>query len=265
MSTAAPILIESSNLSYAWGKLFLHAMSVAKHRLPPVVLTIGSFNTTLASEDDTIRETLDRTLERLGKNACDVSAMTIFPYKMWVRRGRPSCQEFSTLCLERLLPRMKRRDRRNCNGTYFQRLMSYDGLRRGSARKVNQLGFIIGLLRNPTRQPRHSALQLACFDPAKDHTGQPVRGFPCLQQVSLSYDDDNGLAVTGFYPTQYIFDRAYGNYLGLCQLGAFIAHETERRFSRMTCYVAHPDLGDVSKGQLRSLESLVTRRLHEAE
>ena len=261
MSTAAPILIESSDLSHAWGELFLYTMSGAKQRLSPVVLTIGDFTPPLPPEDDSIRRALDGTLEGLGKNTSDVSAVTIFPYKMWIRRDRPGCRDFSALCVERLLPRMKSRDRRNSNGTYFERLMSYKGLKRGSARTVNQLDFVINLLRNPIRRPRHSALQLACFDPAKDHTGQPVRGFPCLQQVSISYDDQGGLALTGYYPTQYIFDRAYGNYLGLCQLGAFIAHEASLQFSRMTCFVGHPELGKTTKGELRALESLVRRRL----
>ena len=31
--------------------------------------------------------------------------------------------------------------------------------------------------------------------------------------------------MTGFYATQYVVERAYGNYLGLCRLGEFMAHE----------------------------------------
>ena len=102
------------------------------------------------------------------------------------------------------------------------------------------------------------SLQISCFDPAKDHTGQPVRGFPCLQQISISYDDDGGLAVNAFYLMQYIFDRAYGNYLGLCHLGEFLAHETDLRFSRMTCFIGKPELGDVPKRDLAALVEIAS-------
>jgi hypothetical protein len=105
-------------------------------------------------------------------------------------------------------------------------------------------------------------LQAACFDPVKDHTGQKLRGFPCLQQVSLSYDDEGGLAVEAYYPTQYIFDRGYGNYLGLARLGRFMAHEMGLCLMRLNCFVAHPELGgDVTKEELRPLEAVVRGQL----
>jgi thymidylate synthase len=107
------------------------------------------------------------------------------------------------------------------------------------------------------KRPRQSALQVAIFDPTKDHTGQPVRGFPCLQQVSFSYDDDGGLAVNAYYPTQYMFDRAYGNYLGLCHLGDFMAHEMGLNLVRFTCYIGHPELGKKTKTALRNLARTV--------
>ncbi len=99
-------------------------------------------------------------------------------------------------------------------------------------------------------------MQLSCFDPAKDHTGQPVRGFPCLQQVGLSHDGDKRIAVHAFYPTQYIFDRGYGNYLGLCHLGSYIAHQTGLQFARLNCYIGEPHLGDVNKRDLARLAKL---------
>jgi thymidylate synthase len=199
-----------------------------------------------------LRAELDRQLLALKKNPSEVSALTIFPYKMWERRGRPSCESFSELCMTKLLPRMRKRDSRNQYGTYFGRMMAFQGIRQDNLRVVNQLQFVINLMKKD-RRPRESALQMSCFDPAKDHTGQPVRGFPCLQQVSVSQDDQGRLALNAFYPTQYIFDRAYGNYLGLCQLGQFIAHETKLRFSRLTCFVGRPEIGDVPKRALGSI------------
>ena len=67
-------------------------------------------------------------------------------------------------------------------------------------------------------------LQAATFDPGRDHVASAQLGFPCLQQVSFE-PTAAGLVVNAFYATQQIFDKAYGNYLGLAQLGAFMAHE----------------------------------------
>jgi hypothetical protein len=100
-------------------------------------------------------------------------------------------------------------------------------------------------------------LQAACFDPLKDHTGQSVRGFPCLQQVSFAHDQNDGLAVNAYYPTQYVFDRGYGNYLGLCHLGHFMAHELGLQLLRVNCYIGRPELGNATKSSLRALETCV--------
>jgi len=255
MSTSSPIIIDHSNLSVAWAHALLEVMKPRERDLRPIVLTIGGFEGDQPSEVKELRDSLDDRLTALGKNSIDISALTIFPYKMWVRRGRPMCEPFSDLCINRFLPRMKGRNKKNRYGTYFERMMSFSGVNRDGDQVVNQLQHVIDLLNGKPR-PRESALQIACFDPAKDHTGQPVRGFPCLQQVSISYDDQNRLAVNAFYPTQYIFDRAYGNYVGLCQLGEFIAHQTPFRFSRMTCFIGNPELGGVSKRDIASVTTM---------
>src|ERR1700733_12292787 len=117
MSTNAPILIERPDLSLAWADAFLAALE-GKRALKPLLITVGNFASLLPPENAALRQALDERLTALGKNPCDVSAMMIFPYKPWVRRGMPHCQEFSKFCISRLLPRLKKLDRRNQNGTY---------------------------------------------------------------------------------------------------------------------------------------------------
>ncbi|MGH7139881.1 MAG: hypothetical protein ACREHD_29435, partial [Pirellulales bacterium] len=182
------------------------------------MLSLAGFSDRIPKEDVAIRNALDEALSRHDKYPIAVSGMTIFPYELWERRGCPPWEDFHALCVERFFPRLKACNPRNRLGTYFERMMNFTGQQGKEARTVDQLGFIIGLLKNSQRWPRQSALQLSCFDPAKDHTGQAVRGFPCLQQVGLSHDGKNRIALHAFYPTQYVFDRGYGNYLGLCHL-----------------------------------------------
>ena len=45
------------------------------------------------------------------------------------------------------------------------------------------------------------------------------------------------LRLTRFYATQQLFVKAYGNYLGLFRLGAFVASETGLTLSKVSCFV----------------------------
>jgi hypothetical protein len=81
---------------------------------------------------------------------------------------------------------------------------------------------------------------------------------------AFSYDlDTDGFSVAGYYPTQSIFHRAYGNYLGLCRLGQFMAHQMGLTLQRMTCYVNHPLRDDVVSRELNDLAALVQETLNE--
>jgi len=74
-----------------------------------------------------------------------------------------------------------------------------------------------------------------------------------MQHVIFAPYGDHELAITGFYATQHLFERAYGNYLGLCNLGRFVAHELDLRLTQMTCVAGVAKIGKVNKGDLRDL------------
>ena len=231
--------------------------------MTPLTISVGGFVDSVPAVDERIRQTLDAVLSKHDKYSCQVSALTIFPYRHWIRSGQPPRKELFDWYLNQFLPRLKARDSRNGRGTYFERMIEFQGVR-GKAGKLlndgkNQLEHIISLWPKDSRhsRPRQSALQVACFDPVKDHTGSVRSGFPCLQQVSFIYDNSGGLAINAYYPTQYIFDRAYGNYLGLCHLGHFMAHELGLKLIRLNCFVGYPELGDINKDELRGLEKTV--------
>ena len=185
--------------------------------IAPLSVVIRGFPDGEPMEVAPIRELLDDALGADEKAlSCHEVANTIFPNSLWnPRADRQQLYER----YRRIMPRVLR-DRRNRYGVYFQRLIAFghDAAYEGG---VNQLEHIIQTWHGGNH--RRSALQAAIFDPRKDHTNQRMRGFPCLQQVAFAPQAPEGLAVTGFYATQYIFERAYGNYLGLCRLGRFMA------------------------------------------
>jgi thymidylate synthase len=147
-------------------------------------------------------------------------------------------------------------------GLYFDRLISYGH----SKQKVNQLEYIIKT-RTEHNNRRRSALQASVINPHLDHDNMPVRGFPCLQQVSFAPLNGGGLSITGYYPQQYIIDRAYGNYLGLCRLGHFMANELGLKFVEMNCIAGIARLGKINKtdDELKDLNDLIKMRIKQYE
>lgn len=274
MPNKVPATIAASNLSHAWGQAFLHVMDNSVRNLTPLTLSIDGFVDGLPAEDPLIRDALEKALSGQPKKfSSKVSALTIFPFDAWMRRNCPGVVEFSDWYLTQLLPRMKKRDSHNRHGTYFERMIHFQGAKANGgsmqASCKNQLAHIVEIWRRDGeqgRRPRRSALQAAVFDPPKDHTGGALLGFPCLQQVSLSYDEDsNALAVNAYYPTQYIMDRAYGNYLGLCHLGYFMAREMGLKLTRLNCFIGLPEIGrDWSKSALLPLAGLIRERVSDA-
>ncbi len=262
-------LIEEADLSRAWGRLFLALMARERPRWrAPVTVSITGFTDGLIAEESGLRRSLDQALEAQGKFSTRVCAMTIFPFDLWCLAGKPSIVDFTSLYLRHYLPRLQARDpHHNARGVYFERMVAFQGTKQRGGKVIaegkNQLEHLIKLMNRAADQgkrARRSALQIALLDPVRDHTGSALGGFPCLQQVSVGFEEDD-LVLNAYYPSQYVFDRAYGNYLGLSCLGHFLARETGRKLARLNCTVAYPELGDVNKKPLCGLQAQVERIL----
>ena len=249
------MLVEENNLSVAWAKVFLKVLQEGE--VSPVVVAMKDIGDEGPDEVSDIRSAVDELLEQDGKGlSCNTVANTIFP-SIW--NPDADRQELYDRYL-RILPKL-RKDPRNKYGIYFQRLISYgaDGKLGGG---FNQLEHIIQTWHKGNH--RRTALQAGLFDPLRDHTHQPVRGFPCLQQVSFARCGKDRLSITGYYATQYVVERAYGNYLGLCRLGQFMAHELGLRFDQMTC-IATPVKRDRTKKSVKGLAERVQQALEDLE
>ncbi len=257
------VVIPSGNLSRAWALVFLRLCAASGGELAhPVLISIDEFNELGEPiEEPGIRTALDGVIDQVNSRArkrkvqsVSATASTIFPHMCWSPRSPRSADDLFAHYLKRVLPRLKELSPLNRRGTYFSRMIDATGARGTGSRPrpVNQLSEILRWWNRGHTRPRRSALQIGIYDPAKDHTGAARSHFPCLQQVSLGYRGDR-LSVTAYYPTEYVFDRGYGNYLGLCQLGAFMAHEMRLRLERVNVLVALPELGNLGKGKLEAL------------
>jgi hypothetical protein len=203
------------------------------------------------SETVTVRKALDQALIAKRRIPVEDVAYTIFPERLWQIAKHDRAQLFKLY--KDVFPRYVAMNRRaNGRGLYFERLTMFgtrvpcDG---------NQLEWILSQY-NSRSGVRDSMFQASVFDPARDHVKNARVVFPCLQHVSF-VPTGAGLVMNAFYATQYIFDKAYGNYLGLAQLGAFMAHEMSLPLTRLNVTVGVAKLEGVNKSD-ESLMPIIT-------
>ena len=257
---AGGVHIVADNLSVAWIEATDAVMRAGVDAIEPLVVTLTGFDgDSRPLEVPAVAALIDAELLHLqseyekkkGKKrqhrALSVStvANTMFPEALW-NPAAPRATLYATYA--KMLPRLKR-DTRNPNGLYFERLIAYGS----GPEDGNQLEFMIRAF-NEFGVKRKSAFQAPIVKPETDSTNEPYSGFPCLQQIAVLPSATKGtLAITGFYGTQYLLERAYGNFVGLSRIGRFLAHEMGLKLVRVTCVAGHATAGNIGKDRGRKL------------
>lgn len=236
--------VSDINLSRAWARAFLSSMESGGQEITPLLVSVINLDGKSQLEIDQIRQVVDEALQEKGENQVHTVANTIFPQAFW-NPAKDRYHLFETYLKN--LAMIKRADTRNRNGLYFERMIAF------GEDNVNQLEHVITTYLKGNH--RRSALQAAIFDPLRDHSDSPQRGFPCLQQVAFTPSGigKKQLTVTGFYATQHLFEKAYGNYLGLYRLGTFMAHEMGLELERVDCIAGVAKRGSQTKDSLTKL------------
>lgn len=262
-----PMTIEQNDISTAWAKSLLRLHKRGVKEISPLVVTVKMDSFAVPEAQD-IRNELDECIAALKTSGVNkltklqpvhTVANTIFPCSFW-NQDAENDAELLYSRFERAWPRIKR-CAQNRRGSYFRRLTAFRS--DGDKAPINQLAHIVETYQRGNH--RRSALQASVFDPTLDHKHNRVLGFPCLHQVAFAPVDNEGLSVTGFYATQYAFDRAYGNYLGLCHLGNFVAAQLGLTLVRMTCVAATALLGTPNKEHLAELVNRLGPLVHAGE
>lgn len=246
-----PLVIEDNNLSNAWHKILKLLVESRHGEISPLVLTLTAFD-----ESEGIKSALQVNLKEKNESSDRKKRMpniqtvseTIFPQSLYELAGYDRIKLYALY--KKNLPKIKKLDSSNRNGTYFSRLIAFG---EGDKSK-NQLEIIIKALIEE-KSPRRSKLQAAIFDPFIDHTNSAMQGFPCLQHVTFVKTKDRGLILNSFYAIQFFYKRAYGNWLGLINLGKFVAKESGLRFERFNCFIGAEALEsqNISKTDARKL------------
>ncbi len=242
-----PQIIEETNLSNAWYKTTKQILDNRGTEISPFVLSLSKFE-----ESSEIRNKLNSDLLANEYDSIDTVSETIFPDSLYRFYGRNRETLYKSYLKN--LPRIKKIDTRNNKGTYFERLIAF-----GEHEKINQLDIIISSL-NASNVKRRSKLQACTFDPLQDHIPNAFQGFPCLQHVTFYKSESGGLILNSFYAIQYLYQRAYGNWLGLINLGKFVANETQVEFERLNCFVGVEKLDHLTKAEAQNLLNSISSK-----
>ncbi|GLW58895.1 hypothetical protein [Kitasatospora phosalacinea] len=234
-------MVDAPDISTAWLRAASRLADLPDKRAYHTVVRI----TDPRSEDPRVRSELERLrAARKGSPLYPLETVvnTLFPTALaavskdhddLVRRYRA------------LYSRLRKAARRNIHGTYFGRLVCYPG-KDSTGTPVDQLGLLIDRLRRYSGSAQWNGLYEAgtahiddaSHSPAADdaHLADlPIRvagsdtqtlDFPCLSHVSFQLESRTRTVHTlAYYRSHYMFDRAYGNYLALGRLNAWVAQQ----------------------------------------
>lgn len=154
-----------------------------------------------------------------------IVASTIFPDGMY--RLVKSRQDLYYKYNKRLYPKAKY----GRWGTYFNRMISY--YQNGDT--INQLENIISKI-NARKTDCKAAYTIYIQYPGSETTLK--MGAPCLNYLAVQIECQK-LGILAVYRNHDFLEKAYGNYVGLCNLIKFISLETKFEIGSLTCVSSH--------------------------
>jgi hypothetical protein len=254
------LAVQGPDISTAWIRACRALLNINKHRGYHTVVRILDPR----EDDPSVRAELDRILTAKGKQAVRTVANTIFPTAL---AGNSRTHDELVSRYKALYPAARRLHNSNRLGTYFQRLIDYPG--RGG--NVDQVGAVIRQLRRQAElpNPKTACYEANLVDPATT-AGEPwtastpirvpgkdngIMDFPCLSHCSFQLDRFSRLHLAALYRSQYMVEKAYGNYVGLGDLLAYVAQQSGLQTGTLTVMAGYAQLDG---GAIKMLEPLLT-------
>lgn len=176
----------------------------------------------------------------------DTTRNTIFPASYARRTNGPA--ELAAYYRERYTKDGLRGFPDNRRGTYFGRVVAYPRGENGES--ADQLTDTIRKLKAElsNRAPKSSRYEINIFNERKDTN---PTSFPCLAHLSVHLHDRR-LHMQAIYRNEFLVGRAYGNYLGLGELQAYMAAQAGIGVGELLMTLGHVEL-DSPKTAVREM------------
>ncbi len=212
-----------------------------------------------AEEVAGIRAAVDQLLGTLRLAPVDEVRNTVFPASLALKYPEPA--DLTARYRNYTYPRLKRLERENAKGTYFNRFADYPA----SAGAIDQLVNVAEKLRASKAGTRVKSmyevdmaegLDMAVYRHTKDHKKRMA--FPCLSFCSFQLDGHR-VHLVAHYRSQYLVQRAYGNYLGLGQLLQYVATAAGFDTGQLLVVAGHARIDKSVSAVRMALESVEER------
>lgn len=238
----------ANNVSEGWLDAVRMLESTSTYKA--VHLLVRILNPT--AEDPAIRAAAQALIDdynavhRSQKPDIETTRNTIFPAS-WARR-HPEPADLAAYYRERYTTDGLRGFRDNYRGTYFGRIVAYP--RGDEEEPADQLTDTVRKLRDEIagRRPKSSRYEINVYSERKDRS--PM-SFPCLAHLSVHLDGGR-LHMQAVYRNESLVARAYGNYLGLGQLQAYVADQAGVDTGELLMTIGHVEL-DSAKRPIRAM------------
>lgn len=200
-------------------------------------------------KDREIESWLNQHLKDCGEYTVNTVAETIFPASEYKRYGKDGVFEVYP---EQVFPILKKMKANNqvANGTYAMRILRGINSKGEATRPLER---VIDQLKKQTaphgrgiRMCYEIALTQPC-DISISQNDRNVKAFPCMSHLSFKLSKDKKkLHLTAIYRSQFYFEKALGNFLGLARLLSFVATQVELEPGFIVCHATYAKL-DINK------------------
>ncbi|MGW3212819.1 hypothetical protein ACWDBC_11250 [Streptomyces parvus] len=267
------LTVDAPDVSRAWLEACARLSQVPGKKAFHTVVRIAD----PLKEDAYLRTELDRVRAARSKDplySIDTVVNTLFPVAL---AATCSTHEELTDRYRAFYPRLQE-VRRNTYGTYFGRLVAYPGTPE-RPEPVDQLARVIRRLAKLRTSSKWSAVYEAGtaqvtdddrWEDGPQESEAVIRAaavdtqtldFPCLSHCSFQLDGaTDTVHLAAYYRSHYMFDRAYGNYLALGHLCAWVARHAGLTPGTLTVMAGCARL-DCTQLELDSVQNAVTTPL----
>jgi hypothetical protein len=272
------ITVDATDVSRAWLEACTRLSEMPGKKAFHTVVRIAR----PLQEDPHLRAELDRLRAARTKEPLypiDTVVNTLFPAQL---AAICTTHDQLTERYRALYPRLKE-IRRNAHGTYFGRLIAHPGTP-DKPQPVDQLARVIKRLDKLRTSAKWNAVYEAgtahATDADSEFEEEPRPGpagpeaviraaaldtqtldFPCLSHCSFQLESaTNTVHLAAYYRSHYMFDRAYGNYLALGHLCAWVARHANLIPGTVSVMAGCARL-DCTKRELGALQDSVTTPL----
>lgn len=242
--------MRSQTSAEAWLKVMMHLLTCSDGKDFNLIVVIAK----PCLEIPEATRVVDAVARDLELKSTMENANSIWP-SVFARPGRPSDDVFADI--ERFAVPGIKIACKNRHDSYVERLVAWRSFE--GAGKVPQLQNVLARLKQEVnnRAPKSSSYEISVFSPGVD---AGYMSFPCLSHLSIKYDHHHNLVhLTALYRNHTFLSHAYGNYLGLGRLLAFICRETRANPGELVSISTHAD-AELCRGKSRIRDAVQQMR-----